>query len=344
MTEIDRQQDKQQSEREWLIAGSLMVLAVLAVGVMLNYTQPVTVPFILALFLVIIVAPMVDYQEERWKFPRLVAIGTGLLVVLLVLLVVGLVLIESIERIGAGSARYNERLIQLSDMTFDRLQQWGLEVNEALFKSELSQHIPQLIGQTAGTVTGLISQVFLVAIFAGFMLVGRESGELSGFYREIELAIRRYIATKFVISAATGLLVWLMLRMIGLEFALVFGTLSFLLNFIPSVGSIIATLLPVPVAVVQFEARYWMIILAIALPGIVQTVVGNIVEPKIMGRGLQLHPVTILLALGFWGLLWGPAGMVLAVPITASIRLVLMRYETTRNIGQLLAGKLPTAD
>ncbi|MEE8452823.1 MAG: AI-2E family transporter [Thermoguttaceae bacterium] len=86
--------------------------------------------------------------------------------------------------------------------------------------------------------------------------------------------------------------------------------------------------LPHPVAVV-------------GIPGMVQMIIGNVIEPKLLGKGLELHPVTVLLALTFWGLLWGIVGMVLAVPITATIRIVLMRFATTKPIGDLLAGHLP---
>jgi AI-2 transport protein TqsA len=125
--------------------------------------------------------------------------------------------------------------------------------------------------------------------------------------------------------------------------AFVFGLLAFLLNFIPSVGSIIATLLPLPMAVAQFNT-VWPIIGVVAIPGTLQLVIGNAIEPKLLGRGLELHPVTILLALAFWGLLWGYMGMVLAVPITAIIRIILIRFETTRAMGNLLGGKLPGQD
>jgi AI-2 transport protein TqsA len=160
-------------------------------------------------------------------------------------------------------------------------------------------------------------------------------------HEEIETAVRRYIVTKFAISAVTGMIVWLILDLLGLRMAFVFGLLTFLLNFIPSIGSVVATLLPIPLAVAQFGGNIWPIIGVVAIPGAIQLVIGNAIEPKLLGRGLELHPVTILLALAFWGLLWGYMGMVLAVPMTAIIRIILIRFQTTRAIGDLLGGKLP---
>jgi AI-2 transport protein TqsA len=122
----------------------------------------------------------------------------------------------------------------------------------------------------------------------------------------------------------------------------VFGITAFLLNFVPSIGSIVATLLPLPIALVQYDSL-WPVLGVLLLPGLVQIVVGNGVEPMVMGEGLELHPVTILLALMFWGLLWGIPGMLLAAPMTAVLRIVLVRIQTTRPVAELLAGRLPAA-
>ena len=132
----------------------------------------------------------------------------------------------------------------------------------------------------------------------------------------------------------------MILALFGLDLALVFGVMAFLLNFIPSIGSIIATLLPLPLAIVQFES-FAMIAGDIAVPGTVQMVIGNGIEPKLMGEGLELHPVTVVLALVFWGLIWGPVGMLLATPITAVLRIVLARSQMTRAVAELLARRLP---
>jgi len=207
--------------------------------------------------------------------------------------------------------------------------------------AQIRQEAPQLATQAGATLLNLISSTVLTSIFVGFMLAGRDPYKVSkGIYAEIDRNVRKYIATKFFISAITGLMVWGCLAMIGMQFASMFGLIAFCLNFIPSIGSIIATLLPIPIAIVQFDS-VWMITLAIVLPGAVQMTMGNVIEPKIMGDGLQLHPATILLALAFFGMLWGPVGMLLAAPITASVRIVLMRFKTTEPIGRLMAGVLP---
>jgi AI-2 transport protein TqsA len=132
-------------------------------------------------------------------------------------------------------------------------------------------------------------------------------------------------------------LIWASLAIIGLELAGVFGILAFLVNFIPAIGPIIVTVLPIPLALAQFHS-VGPVLLVVVVPGVIHNIIGNIIEPKLMGEGLDLHPVTIVLALSFWGLLWGIVGMFLAAPITAAIRIVLMQFDTFKPIANLLAG------
>jgi AI-2 transport protein TqsA len=158
-------------------------------------------------------------------------------------------------------------------------------------------------------------------------------------WEEIERRIERYLVAKVTISAITGTLVGLILSALGVDLALVFGFLAFLLNFIPSIGSIIATLLPLPVILVSPEVSWTTVGLALALPGALQFVIGNVVEPSIIGDSLDLNPIVILMALIFWGVLWGVVGMLLAAPITAVMKILLERYELTRPVARVMAGR-----
>ncbi len=216
-----------------------------------------------------------------------------------------------------------------------------LQIDTKRIVMDMRNYIFNIVTNAFGTILGTISRMFFVIIFVIFLLLGRNSYAVhSPVYSDVVQKIRRYVGIKLAFSALTGLLVWAILTLIGLELAGVFGILAFLLNFIPSVGSIIATLLPVPIAVVQFQSTPWLIVLVIAVPGALQNILGNIVEPKLQGEGLNLHPVAVILALSFWGLIWGIVGMFLAAPITAALRIVLMQYDTLKPVGKLLAGDL----
>lgn len=219
-----------------------------------------------------------------------------------------------------------------------------LRIDTKRIVMDMRNYIFNIVTNAFGTILGTISRMFFVVIFVIFLLLGRNSyADHSAVYYDVVQKIRRYIGIKLAFSALTGLLVWAILTLVGLELAGVFGILAFLLNFIPSIGSIIATLLPVPIAVVQFQSSPWLILPVVLGPGAVQGLLGNILEPKLQGEGLNLHPVTVVLALSFWGLIWGVVGMFLAAPITAALRIALMRYDTLKPIGKLLAGDLSPA-
>ena len=226
----------------------------------------------------------------------------------------------------------------------DGLASKELRIDTKRIVMDMRNYIFNIVTNAFGTILGLISGTFFVIIFVIFLLLGRNPyAEHSPIYSDVVQKVRRYVVIKVAVSAVTGLLVWAILTMIGLKLAGAFGILTFLLNFIPSIGAIIATLLPVPIAVVQFQASPWLIVLVVLLPGTVQNILGNFVEPKLHGEGLNLHPVTIVLALSFWGLLWGIVGMFLAAPITAALRIVLMQFDTLKPIGKLLAGDFTSA-
>jgi AI-2 transport protein TqsA len=118
----------------------------------------------------------------------------------------------------------------------------------------------------------------------------------------------------------------------------VFGFLAFLLNFIPTIGAVVATLLPVPVIVLSPDLSVATQVLAVAIPAAIQAVIGSFIQPKVLGRSFGLHPVSILLALIFFGMIWGLVGAFLATPITAVIKIVLERIPATRFVAALLAG------
>ena len=121
--------------------------------------------------------------------------------------------------------------------------------------------------------------------------------------------------------------------------AFMFAILTFLLNFIPNIGSIVAVIIPMPIVLLQYGANH-QFILALILLSSVQTLIGNIFEPKIMGESMGLHPVTILFFLTFWGSIWGVIGMFLSVPITATLKIIFEKFSFTRPIAQLFAGRI----
>jgi AI-2 transport protein TqsA len=142
------------------------------------------------------------------------------------------------------------------------------------------------------------------------------------------------------LSAACGVSVWLVLAAFGVQAAVLFGLLTFLLNFIPNIGSAIATVLPLPFIWMSPSLGIGGMILASVIPAAIQFVIGNFLQPNLMGNSMKLHPVVILMALIFWGMIWGIVGMFLAVPITSIIRIACDRHELTKPVAELMAGNL----
>jgi AI-2 transport protein TqsA len=331
-------------ERSQLQTISLMILAAVAATVALKATQSILVPFVLAMLLSYLVSPIVDILQTKLKAPRFVAMIAGFCLIAAGVGLLVLLLVTSLGGLAENEAIYEAKIEGWAEQVSTQLSSWGLDLKQDEVVDDLGALTGELLGglgSAAGSLMSFLSASFLVLIFVIYLILGhRPSEERVGIWGEIDVKVRRYLATKVLTSAATGILVGLVLWIIGLDLALVFGVMAFLLNFIPSVGSIIATLLPLPLAAVQFDAT-WQITLVLVLPLCIQLVVGNGIEPKLMGESLDLHPVTVLLALCFWGFVWGAVGMLLATPITAVGKIVLERFQTTKPAAELLAGRLP---
>jgi AI-2 transport protein TqsA len=162
--------------------------------------------------------------------------------------------------------------------------------------------------------------------------------------KQIDQQIQRYIVIKTLISLGVGLAVYVVLGpILGVKMAHIFAVITFFANYIPNVGAMLATMFPIPVVILDPTQTTLTAILVIALPVLIHSLVGNVVEPKIFGDTMELHPVVVLISLSFWYTVWGIPGAILSVPITAVMRIVLsnIRHPYAYVILCLLEGKLP---
>ena len=338
---MDRSISKLRNEQLWLMTGSMMIMAVYAGGAILIWAQSILIPFVLAVMFVSLLAPLVDVQIVRLRFPHYVAVTTTVLFFVVLSVLLALLLISAMETVASKVAEYSASFNFLLQRILQQAAKWGVEIDQKSLLSDLTTLMTRQATNYLMPAVELVTRSMLILIFVIFLLMGRiPLTRRSGIYAELDWQIRHYITVKVFLSFTTGVLVWLSLTVLGLELAGVFGLLTFLLNFIPVVGSVIATLLPIPMAVAQFESG-WPVVAAIALPAVIQQVMGNGVEPKLLGKGLSIHPATVVISLAVWGLLWGGAGMILSVPITAILRIVLLKFDTIRPLGRLLGGELP---
>lgn len=322
-------------QARWRTA-ALLVLTAVAVGAALASLRVLMVPFVLALFLTYLIAPLIEALERRGA-PHWAAVGIGFLAVAGMTVVIGVLVASAVRELLNQAELYEASLRGLVREAFSLA---GVEMGRRTTLEALRElPLLDLVGAAAGTVVSLFSTLTMVILFTLFLLAGRRQ-ERRGIWAEIDQAVRRYVGAKFVVSAVTGILVGLILYALGFQLAIVFGVLAFLLNFIPYIGSVVSTLLPLPLAFAQYDS-WWLIVAVVVLPGAVQLLIGNVVEPIVQGSQLDLHPVTILLALGVWGTLWGVPGMFLAAPITAVMKIFLARFETTRPVADAFAGRLP---
>jgi AI-2 transport protein TqsA len=324
----------------------LVVLTTLAVSAALRWLAPVMIPFVLAVFFAFILSPLIDLQVARLRMPRAAAISATLVLAFLVFAGIATLVSASVGQLAANADGYQEKATNLlhAATSLLPLERLGIEtaaVSDPLKKFSVGTLGSMLVG-TTNAILDLLSNGLLVLIFLVFLLLGAggRPPEPGGTWSEIDARIKRYLMTKGALSAATGALVGGTLSVLGIDLALVFGLFAFLLNFIPSIGSIIATLLPLPVVIASPDVSLSVAVAAIAIPGAIQFSIGNIIEPKIMGESLDLHPVAILMNLIIWGMLWGVVGMLLSTPILVVIKILCEKFAGTRVLAALLAGRI----
>jgi len=199
----------------------------------------------------------------------------------------------------------------------------------------------EVFGAFYTQATAIVRNTATVLILMGFLLFGHRSPKLAvGILGEIEERVQRYITLTTGISVFTGLFVGVTLGLLHVQFAAGFGFLAFLLNYIPNIGAVIATLLPLPFVFMDDHLSIVAKVAALAIPGLMQAGVGSFIQPRIMGYSLDLHPVVLLLSLIFFTVLWGISGAFLATPLTAVIKIVFEKIPETRPLAALLAGNL----
>ncbi|QDS94321.1 AI-2 transport protein TqsA [Roseimaritima multifibrata] len=208
------------------------------------------------------------------------------------------------------------------------------------FQNSIDAMLKNGLTKLSGELFSLVTTSIIVLIYVFFLLLGSvDVPSPDSSLQRINQQIRNYLSLKTLISMATGGLFGLTLWIFGVPMALTFGVMAFLLNFIPNIGPMVATILPIPLIILQPEGSIaWMTVTILAISSI-QLTSGNVIEPKLMGDSSGLHPVIILLALMFWGMMWGITGMFLATPIAAGIKIALESIDSTKPITELMAGR-----
>ncbi len=295
----------------------LGIIALVLVGFVLKAAQVVILPLIIAWLLSYLLAPIVKFLV-RHRVPTTIAV---LAVVVLLLGFFYLIGVFVQTRVMGFIGQYDEYAAQLTQITSDAMARFNIPEN--YFKEfDWAGQIGARLLTLSGSFVSLMSNMGMILIFLVFMLLGKPYARLKierAFPRNravkitsvtdsITGQISRYLSIKLAISAITAFLVWVVLVIMKVDFPVTWAVFTFLLNFIPTVGSVIATVPPVLVALVQFYPAFWPAVIVLLLLLLIQQVMVSLLEPKLMGDSLNLSPVGILLPLGFCGWLWGITG------------------------------------
>jgi AI-2 transport protein TqsA len=327
----------------------LGILVIVVLGIVLRELQSILLPFVIAVFLSIIFGPLVTELKKK-KVPTFVALLAVLLSIACILFLLALVISSSVDSFVKEVPKYQGRLMNLGASIAGSIKDLASRLNVRLEEVNIQQafqlsSITSALASGIGSFLNLLTNLFLVLLFMVFILAG--TGELTVKIRKafppdqadriVEVIdkvgnrSRRYLVTKTLISIATGALTFLILWILGVDFPLVWGFLTFVLNFIPNLGSLIAIFLPFTLSLLQFDSLGVPFLVLIFLSA-TQMLLGNILEPRLMAARLNLSPLVILVSLIFWGWLWGIVGMILAVPIMVTARIIFEDIEPLRPI------------
>lgn len=344
-----------------IIIGLLSLLCVMGLGAVLYQGRSIVLPLALAVFIGYIINPLISFLEKR-RVPLAISIIIAVLLTFIMMGVMTLLIKVSIDSFTAEFPRYEQKFNLLLENLLRVLQVPPELISEQLKGAERIQALTGLdsfsitgvITTTLGSITKFLSNTVLVLLFLMFILLGRNqltrklqvafdpalAARLANISGNINQQIQQYIITKTLISFVTAALVTIVLYAFGVQFAMIWGILTFLLNFIPSVGSVVSTILPVLMAFIQFDS-YLTIILITGLLILIQFVMGNIFDPRLVGRSVNLSPLVILFSLIFWNWLLGPVGMFLATPLSVIIKIVFENISSLHFVSVLMSGHPP---
>ncbi len=331
----------------WLLAGASFVVIVAGA----RAAEPILVPLFLSAMLSIICLPPMQWMQSR-------GLPTWLAVVLVVLLVLGIgsafgtVIGSSLIDFTASLPYYQARLQNEMAGLAAWLARHGVEMSGRLVEDTLNPgQVLRIAGRIFAGLGDVLSRIGLILLTMVFMLL--EWGALKG---KIEAAfptggktllgrlsrlsenVKRYLALKTILSLATGALIALLLSVMGVDYALLWGLLAFLLNYVPTIGSIIAA---VPGILLAFLQLGWEGALVATIGYLViNTAISNFIEPRVMGQGVGLSTLVVFLSLVFWGWVLGPVGMLLSVPLTMIFKIFLEGSEETRWLAVLMGPRI----
>lgn len=323
----------------------LFIITLILVGTVLRLIGSFVLPLVIAALLSFAVYPIVRFII-RLGVPRIVAIFLVLALILAGGFLIGFIIYTSGQQLLRQFPSYQRRFIEIIETLAENFNVPPEVIAEFNIMRTVSSYLFTLSG---GFIT-FLSSFALVMLFLLFILVeapyiqtkvaaaleGSRTRKIMDLTLHINEQVGHYLGLKLLTSALTGGIVTVGFSVIGVDFAIIWGILTFMFNFIPNIGSIIISALSFLFIVVQFYPEPQPIVLALTTMWLSQLIIGNIVDPKLQGDRLNLSPVVIIFSLLFWGWLWGITGMFLSVPLTMVIKIVFGNIHSLRPISILM--------
>lgn len=328
---------------------TLAALVIIIAGV--KTASALLVPFLLAIFIAIICAVPFHWLQQR-KVPASIALLLVIAAVMLAGMLVVTLIGNSVNDFTRDLPTYQEILRGQTVQLASYLDKFGIRISKDLLLEHFDpgavmQSAASMLAKAGGVLTNsfliLLTVIFILLEAAGLPAKLRAAlpdadSSLESFEKFVD-GVRQYLAIKTLVSLGTGLAVALGLILLGLDYPLLWGLIAFLLNYVPNIGSIIAAVPAVLLAVVQLGPMEALIVAAIYLS--INLIMGNAVEPKLMGRKLGLSSLVVFISLVFWGWVLGPVGMLLSVPLTMIVKIALEVNDSTRWLAILLGSEPP---
>ncbi|KTD63486.1 AI-2E family transporter [Legionella shakespearei] len=282
------------------------------------------------------------------RFPSWMSMILSLAVVSVLVKILVDIISNNVNEVIAASPRYQENLLTIFNNLDQRYHIKAFADFDSIIKG-LS--IQNMLVNIYGVFTTLTSSAVLISLYVVFLFVEQHyfSQKMDAFFPQkehrklvkniishITKDTQTYLGIKTLLSLATATASWVIMKCVGLDFAEFWALLIFFLNYIPNIGAIVATAFPAALALIQFQS-WWPFLVVTSGIVAVQFVVGNFLEPRLLGKSLNLSPLVILFALGLWGAIWGILGMFLSVPITVMMMIVFAHFDATRPIAILLS-------
>lgn len=336
--------------------GILTIVSVVALSAMTLYlmviAQAVMMPLVIAIFIVIVLDALAEricaLPLGRRRLPNWLGIGLSILIMVAVLLGLLDIIVENVAAVGKTAPAYQAKLRRLLTVFLDRtgiqsLPSTAQLIDQINIAAALSKILSALSGVAGNALTILFYVAFILLEQATFKTKIKalfrdpdDAAQANETLRLIGSEIRKYAGLKSATSLLTALLSYGVLWWVGVDFAGFWALLIFVLNFIPYIGSLLGVLFPALLTLIQFDDNIYFIGVLVSLT-LVQTLIGNVIEPRIMGRSLNLSPLVILLSLAVFGTIWGIVGMVLSIPFVVMAMIVCARFRVTRPLAVVLS-------